>query len=148
MKTITGTILETSPYNLHQSGFTDIHEVRIQGDDGTTYVVQRLLVCRRLSNAIQVGTHATFTIYKTLTSRTYLVAINATGKTEIGTALSPSFLGGIIFILAGIPLLPFLGVGLFPIFMGFGMLNMAREYSQFKASLLERGEAIETFKVV
>ncbi|WP_027487339.1 hypothetical protein [Allorhizobium undicola] len=149
MKTITGTILETSPYNLDESGFTDIHEVRIQGDDGTIYVIPKLGVCTRLSNAIVPGTHGTFTIYKTIFPRRVLMAANVAGKTELCNALTTkTFLQGLAIALAGIPLLPFFGFGLFFIVLGCSAMNRVRKFNKLKSSLISVGAPIQKFQVV
>lgn len=149
VKTISGTILETSPYELHNGGLTVIPEVRIEGADGSLYSVKNVGIDPRLSNAVKPGTCGSFTFHKTLFRRNILMAAEFNGRAELCSI--PAFssaLRGIILFIAGIPLLPFLGFGLYFMALGLSFINYAIKINQLSDRLASGGATIQKFQVV
>lgn len=149
MKTITGEVLETSSYKLLDEGITTIPEVRIQGDDGIMYCVKKVGVDARLSNAIQPGNYGRFTFHKTILRANVLLSAEFNGNVELcGLPQTKLTICGLMMIILGIPLIPFLGLGLYYIAIGMSLVSTMSKLGGLERELASSGVNIQKFQAV
>jgi hypothetical protein len=149
LKTVSGKVLETSPFTLHDHGTTVIPEVRIEGTDGTLYAVRKVGIDARLANALKPGNSGVFHFQKVMFGNNFLVAAEFNNAVEFSSVGATKFMAiGILLILSGIPLLLFLGLGLIPIAIGLSLLFSALQIINAKSNIQTSTVQVLRFKTI
>ncbi len=149
MKTIQGRVTEISPYTLMQRGSTVIEEVRIEGQNGTTYAIRKVAIDARLANALRPGNQGTFHICKIFLGNNFLVAAEFDGGAEFAAVTPYSlFIYGIFFILVGIPTILLFGMGILLILLGISYIHGGLQIMETTSRLRSTGVNIRKFEMV